>query len=479
MGIWSAMGLLGKAYQSFQTKIKSMTTSTPAVYHAPIDRAIGEGGMVARLSEQNPFSGFGLVARSDAGVSTYGNLTDDNLSTMPVHEIRRVMSRSSPSVSQGLTNYQKYANPGYTVLPEAHPLLEGLFNSMSREGGLSRFINNLLDSLFLHGACFFETVYDEQMTPKRMVALDPYSAVFRRNENELGQYYELGQWQAIHLGDATMAIGGATFKSLHDDPTIEYLPLYSEANEPYGRSFIDSALFHLIMVVDFFKAYKDVLAALVWPNLMLNVDRDVIREEVKDPERRMSLVNSILTKLREELKKLKPGSVLAYGSEVKIGGLMSGMNNANLGGVDNFISILQKEIIRGLETNQLLNALNDSVTETRARYEMADFAKLITHTQSVLNEAITRQFNLMFQVNGISEVASFQLDRSIYEEERLNAEILKTVEEANKAADDSKLSLLTWLDKAVMDQRMTDSEASAYFQTEIERRGTYREMSTF
>ena len=150
------------------------------------------------------------------------------------------------------------------------------------------------------------------------------------------------------------------------------------------------------------------------------------------------------------------------------------MNRANLGGVEDFINILQKEIIRGLETNQLLNALNDNVTETRARYEMADFAKLISHTQTTINEAVSRQFNLAFRMNGINETAIFTLNRSIYEEDRLNAEILKTVEDANKAGDDAKMALLGWLEKAVMDNRMTAPQANMYFQSELERRDNYR-----
>ena len=470
------MGIL----KTIQNRITGKPSNAPAIYNATastgIDRAIGSG-MVTRLTEDNPFTGFGYVHRNDVGIATYGNLTEDKLDTLPVHEIRKVMARSAPSVSQALTNYQKYGNAGYTILPEAHPLIDGLMDNMVKtDGGFKSFINSLLNDFFLHGACFFETVFDDNMMPQRMVALDPYSAVFRRSEFEdgTGQYYELGQWQPFRVSGGFVQTGGGIFKSLHDDPTIEYLPLYSESNDPYGRSFVDSALFHLIMVVGFFKAYKDVLAALVWPNLLLNVDREVIREEVKDPTKRQALVSSILAKLKEELKKLKPGSVLAYGSEVKVGGLMSGMNNANLGGVEDFVNILQKEIIRGLETNQILNSLNDNVTETRARYEMADFAKLITHTQDTINAAVSRQFNIAFRMNGINETAIFTLNRSIYEEDRLNAEILKTVEDANKAGDDAKMSLLGWLDKAVMDKRMTVPQADKYFQSELERRDNYR-----
>ena len=468
MGIWGEI----------QNRLLKKQSSVPAIHNPAVpatDRGMDGGGMVTRLTEDNPFTGFGYVHRNDAGIATYGNLTEDKLETMPVHEIRKVMARSAPSVSQALTNYQKYCNAGYTMLPEAHPLIDGLMDSMVHtDGGFNSFINSLLDSFFLHGACFFETVYDDNMMPKRMVALDPYSAVYRRAENKLGQYYELGQWQPFRVSGGLTQTGGGIFKSLHDDPTIEYLPLYAEPNDPYGRSFVDSALFHLIMVVGFFKAYKDVLASIVWPNLLMQVDREVIQKDVADPKQRDGIVQKVLDGLREALKNLKPGSVLAYGTEVKVGGMLSGMNRANLGGVEDFINILQKEIIRGLETNQLLNALNDNVTETRARYEMADFAKLISHTQSTINASISRQFNLAFQVNGSNETAIFTLNRSIYEEDRLNAEILKTVEDAHKAGDDSKMSLLMWLEKAVADERMTKPEANRYFQAELQRRDNYR-----
>ena len=470
MGIWDAI----------QNRIMKKPSSLPAVYQASaqsFDRGADGGGMVARLTEDNPFTGFGYVHRNDVGINTYSSLTEDKLGTMPVHEIRRVMAQSAPSVSQALTNYQKYCNAGYTILPEAHPLIDGLMDSMAvMDSGFTGFINSLLDSLFLHGACFYETVYDENLMPKRMVSLDVNSAVYVQQEGPLGQYYELRQWQTLTPSSDGGYGGYNNSVSVHDDPTIEYLTLFSETNDPYGRSFIDSALFHLIMVVDFFKAYKDVLASIVWPNLLMSVDREVIQKEVTDPKKREGIVQKVLTRLREALKNLKPGSVITFGSEVKVGGMLSGMNRANLGGVEDFINILQKEIIRGLSTNQLLNAMNDSVTETRARYEMADFAKLITHTQTLLNTAISRQFNIALRLWKARKIAAFMLKRTIYEEDRLQSEILRSVEEANKSADDSKMALLTWLDKAVAEGRMTNDQANSYFRTEIERRDTYREV---
>ena len=472
------MGIVDRIRNRFRSEPR-----TPAVIEQPaIERSMGEGGMTAQLTDANPFSGFGYVARQETNPDTYASLTNEEIKHISIHKIRKIMARSAPSVSQALTNFQKYCNAGYSILPESHPILDGLMDSMAvMDEEFTGFINSLLDSLFLHGACFYETVYDDNLLPKRMVSLDVHSAVYVQREGPLGQYYELNQWQTfssdrVNNREYTDHYGSNNLVSLHDDPTIQYLKLFSETNDPYGRSFIDSALFHLIMVVDFFKAYKDVLASIVWPNLLMTVDRDQIRAEVTDPKRREGVVKKVLTSLRQALKNLKPGSVITFGSEVKVGGMLSGMNRANLGGVEDFINILQKEIIRGLETNQLLSALNDSVTETRARYEMADFAKLITHTQDLLNYAISRQFNIALRLWKARRVVAFMLKRTIYEEDRLQAEILRSVEEANKSADDSKMSLLTWLDKAVADGRMDDEEATLYFRTEIERRDAYREV---
>lgn len=453
---------------------------TPAVIESPaIERTMGEGGMTTQLTDANPFSGFGYVARQETNPDTYASLTNEDIQHLSIHKIRKIMARSAPSVSQALTNFQKYCNAGYSILPESHPILDGLMDSMAvTDDGFPGFINSLLDSLFLHGACLYETVYDDNLMPKRMISADVHSVVYVQKEGPLGQYYELNQWQTFSSDriDRDRDYGSNNLVSLHDDPTINYLKLFPETNDPYGRSFIDSALFHLIMVVDFFKAYKDVLASIVWPNLLMTVDREQIREEVTDATKRKGIVKKVLASLRKALKELKPGSVITFGSEVKFGGMLSGMNRQNLGGVEDFINILQKEIIRGLETNQLLSALNDSVTETRARYEMADFAKLITHTQTLLNTAISRQFNIALRLWRARKTVAFMLKRTIYEEDRLQSEILRSVEEANKSADDSKMSLLEWLEKAVADGRMDDEEATLYFRNEIERRDAYREV---
>ena len=468
------MGIVDRIRNRF---FREPIADKPAVIEPPIERSMGEGGMTTQLTDANPFSGFGYVKRQETNPDTYASLTNEEIQHLSIHKIRKIMARSAPSVSQALTNFQKYCNAGYSILPESHPILDGLMDSMSvMDSGFPGFINSLLDSLFLHGACFYETVYDENLLPRRMVSLDVHSAVYAQQDGPLGQYYELRQWQTLSLSDNQSYGVYNNSVSVHDDPTIEYLTLFSETNDPYGRSFIDSALFHLIMVVDFFKAYKDVLASIVWPNLLMSVDREVIQKEVTDPKKREGIVQKVLTRLRAALKNLKPGSVITFGSEVKVGGMLSGMNRANLGGVEDFINILQKEIIRGLSTNQLLNAMNDSVTETRARYEMADFAKLITHTQTLLNTAISRQFNIALRLWKARKIAAFMLKRTIYEEDRLQAEILQSVEEANKSADDSKMALLTWLEKAVAEGRMTNDQATVYFRTEIERRDGYREV---
>ena len=148
MGIWGAI----------QNRIMKKPSSLPAVYQASaqsFDRGADGGGMVARLTEDNPFTGFGYVHRNDVGINTYSSLTEDKLGTMPVHEIRRVMAQSAPSVSQALTNYQKYCNAGYTILPEAHPLIDGLMDSMVNTDGGFQKLHQQLARLVFFARCLF------------------------------------------------------------------------------------------------------------------------------------------------------------------------------------------------------------------------------------------------------------------------------------------------------------------------------------
>ena len=427
-----------------------------------LNRAETKSGLVTRLFEEdNPFTGFSHIqARPETGVKTYEGLTPERLAEMPTHKVRETMSNSNPHVSAAVTDFQEYTKPGWKIYPESHPIIDSWIDNMERNDGvgIDGFIDQISESMFLHGAYVYESVYDNLNVPQRLVPLDPYSMVFSRSPGPYGGFYELHQRQRNEENG---------LKSLHGDPTIEYKPLYAQRGNPYGKCLIDASIFHLIMVVEFFKSYKQVLQTLVWPALLMRVDRDIVKEMAPNAGERQKIVNEVLEKLKEELKKLGPGSVLSQGSEVMEPEILSGMNRATLGSVQDFIDILDRQIIIALKSNQLLFAKSDSFTETRAMYEMNHYALLINHAQKFINRSLTRQFNFALMKNGVNQLVEFRLDRSIFEEERLLAGINKVVQDANKSFDDAMMAMLLWLEKAVGDGHMTAVEGVAYFKRQL------------
>ena len=165
---------------------------------ANIERGFSSGGLVARLFEDNPFTGFAnIVNRPDTGIKSYEGLTPDRLSRMSTHDVRNVMSNSNPHVSAAITDFQEYVRPGGKIYPSSNPVLDRWMDNMERyDTSLDGVIDSLSESMFLHGGYFYESVYDEEGMPQRIVPLDPYSAAYTRSKDALGDYYELHQRQA-------------------------------------------------------------------------------------------------------------------------------------------------------------------------------------------------------------------------------------------------------------------------------------------
>ena len=442
--------------------------STPTV-----TRGISSG-MVSRLDDVNPFSGFSVISRKETGVGAYANLTLKQLAEKPANEVRELVAESNPDLSNALVNFQNYCNAGWTLEPEGHPAFDLVFDTMAQtDAGFDHFVDALFRDIFLHGACFYESIYDDEDRLRRLVALDPSTAGFIKSQNELGEFYELVQYQTFGVDriahDNDRYRGDGSYLSLHDDPTIEYLPFWSSGTNPYGKSFVDSALFHMIMTVEFFKSYRDVLQSVIFPALVATVNREAIKELEADPTKAAVLVRSVMARLKEELVKMGPGSAVAYGNEVDIK-ILSGLNSANMGGAVDFTNITEKYVTRGIQSNELLAGTGQSTTETKSRHQMANYSRLIVKPQLSVAASLTRQFNGALRRIGSSETAMFGFQRSIFEQMYLNAEIYERTQGAFKSYDDSMISLMDWLDRAVEKDRLTQAEAGDIWAEEMKSR---------
>ena len=439
-----------------------------------VTRAISSG-MVSRLDDTNPFSGFSVISRKETGVGAFANLTLKQLANLPANKVRELVADANPDLSNALINFQNYCNAGWTLEPEGHPAFDLVFDTMAHtDSGFDHFLDALFRDIFLHGACFYEAVYDDDDRLRRLVALDPSTAGFIKSHNNLGEFYELVQYQNFGYDrfaryDDDRYRGDGSYLSLHDDPTIEYLPFWSSGTNPYGKSFVDSALFHMIMTVEFFKSYRDVLQSVIFPALVATINRETVKEIEADPNKAKIFVSELMVKLKEELVKMGPGSAVAYGDEVDMK-LLSGLNSANMGGAVDFTEILEKYVTRGIQSNELLAGTGQSTTETKSRHQMANYSRLIVKPQNGVSRSLTRQFNHGLTRMGSSETAMFMFLRSIFEQMYLNAEIYQRTQEAFKSYDESMMSLMMWLDEAVEKGRMTKMDADMMWKEELEAR---------
>ena len=334
---------------------------------------------------------------SARGYQSYEELSKTLIDKLPAEETRKLMATNNPAVARVVNDIKKFAISGWTLKPKGHPLFTELWDNMSIK---NKKFNNVLGefaySLAVDGAMFSEIVIDEHNAPKMIKAIPAYTAEFRYAEDGDGEYPQLGQYDREYDN---------YFKPLSDDPTISYDVLLPETGNPYGRNIIDPGLYHLNMVRGFFQSFKQAIASIIWPNLLINIDREQLQN--MSVEEQNAVVQALVLEVKKEIEKLEPGGVLIYGSEVKVGDFISGMNRTNLGAVMDCVDIMDREIIRALETEPVLFGRNEGLAESHVDTQMINYGYFIRDIQGIINETLTGYFNYLFYLNNVKEVAEF------------------------------------------------------------------------
>ena len=425
-----------------------------------VDRQVGPG-MVANLFEDNPFaSHFDTVEYQDSQFREYETLADPETQKKPIRDIKDIAARSNPHFKAAMTDFQDYVVGGWKFNPAPTPVIDKFLDSMENSyEGFDSYLSDITDSLFLHAAFFHESVFNEEMELVRFIALDPKTAEFRQRRGEHGQYYELFQRKSWPEPPVI----------LQDNPTTFYRRLYSKPNYPYGVPFVDSGIFHMVMMVEFFKSYKALLDSFVMPNLFFTVDREVVQAVVTDPTQRKGFVEEVFKRLVDQIKKRTgAGRVITMGSEVSEPFILSGMNEKTMGAGEALINALDNQLELALKTHGLTTLRNDSaLNDTKAKYRMANYSRVIKRSQRVITTPVNYQFALAHFEAGTRGSPDFILERSIFEDEQIKAEISSVISTSNKNRYDAMGSLLEVLDIAVEKGRMTDQQADAMFIDEV------------
>lgn len=441
---------------------------------ANVDRQIRPGS-IANLYEQNPFTPFfDYVEYEEGYFKEYETLADEKVQKKPIREMKAVAAKSNPHLKAAMTDFQDYVVGGWGFRPDKTIVIDRFLDTMENEfEGFDSYLSDMTDSMFLHSAWFHESVYDEQLWLRRFVCLDHNTATFKQAKaGILGQKYALYQKKESHFGveDDT---------SLDDDPTSFYAKLYSRANYPFGVPFVDSGIFHMVMMVEFFKSYKALLDSFILPNLFFRVDREIVEKVVTDPTERPAFVKNVFGQLLTQIRRLRPGRVITMGSEVMDPEILSGMNEKTFGASESLINALDNQLELALKTHGLTTLRNDSaLNDTKAKYRMANYSRVIKRAQRVGTNKLNGQFNQAHVEAGSRDMSELYFERTIYEDEQIRAEISQTISEARKSGYDAMESLLTVLAESERQGRITKEQADQIFVDEMEKIGNQVKLSS-
>ena len=424
-------------------------------------------GMVTKIDGKadsllDAFGGGFLVEDGGDAVTPYETLGYEAIKSLVRDKVREAIVKSSPNGSKALRDFVKYCNAGYVLTPEAHPVFDHCFDTMQDlDFGFDSFRDACFRDMFLHGGTLIQSVYVDNRL-ERLVALNPNSAIFKLEDRTDGKGQAFALYQKRSDGQEPLR--------LQDDPTVTYTPIFKSSTNPRGTNFVDAAVWHLTLSVDFFQAYKKTVDNLAWPKALVAIDRKLLKDMGYATQKIDEYVRLTVDRLKEELPKLKPGQYAIYGSDISFLPIESGMNETTLGHTPEFMKLIAKQLILAFGTNQLFAGLSDSVTETRARFETADYSHTIRPCQNALADTLTRHFNFALQNAGSSDIALLRFVRVLFADMETNAQTYRLVQEAFRAGDEAMMKLIEWLNQAKSDGYLTTEAAQEHFAGEIENR---------
>ncbi len=432
---------------------------------SPVDRQV-KTGAATQLFENNPFfSSFDYVMQEEGSFKDYESLADPNTQKQSIKEIVKVAAKSNPHFKAAMTDFQDYVAGGWGFKPTKSIVVDILLDTMENEfEGFDAYLSDATDSLFLYSAFFHESVYDDRLRLRRFIVNEHDSAIFRQDKTHpLGDRYLLGQYERN-------SFGFRSWKNLSDDPTTFYRKLYSRANYPYGVPFVNAAIFHMVMMVEFFKSYKSLLDSFVLPNLFFRVDREVVEKVVTDPTKREGFVRQAFVMLMSQVKKLGPGRVVAMGSEVMDPEILSGMNEKTMGASESLINALDNQLELALKTHGLTTLRNDSaLNDTKAKYRMANYSRVVKRAQGVIIKPVNRQIKRAHLEANSAEVSELYLERNIYEDEQILSEISSTITKSRVDGWNAVNVIMETLDLAVEKGYITQQQANQRFIDEMDK----------
>ena len=319
-------------------------------------------------------------------------------------EILRILRHASPEVSRVIWDYLRMLNNGYELiayktngvdepderaqaaLDAFEDMLVGYYGSLKVQFGRG-FMNFLT-----RGALLVELVTDQAgRRPIDLIVPDPVTIRFRKEDDPYrGNVWHMGQWQ------------NGQFTSL-EYPTIKYIAVDPEPDNPYGTAMLESAIFPCLFLIGLLYDLRRVVAQQGYPRTHIIIDIETIRETF--PNDTDDELDERIDELQNDVEayygSLEPDDAFVTTSTIKIENNGGAIATQVLQSSAALIDVLERMATRALKSNPLLMGLTTGMSEAHANREWEIFAEGINSLQHDAETTFGSLFQLAMEIQGI------------------------------------------------------------------------------
>ena len=369
-----------------------------------------------RVSMQDPLRQHTMVyvapPERSRSVWQLKNWTEEELLHLPVDQFMKVVTSISPEVNKAYTDFLRNANEswGYQVEPtSATPIVDDFIARLeTKHHDVDVLWDRIYAGIYKGGAAFIELVLNETADMAMDIAvMDPYTARFNwQKDPVMGGYWELIQWQE------------GKRVSLHDDPTVMYVPFNAGPNEPFGRSLMESAPLDVIRMLGVMNDFRRVLESQGWARSDFTVDTQKLRdfmpaETIGDVEKEDEFIQDFLNGINETYSNLKPNEGYGHLDIVTVNMPKGGqMQSSFFGLIDGLTRLYDRRVGRATGSTPIKQHSNESIAETHAVEQRKDYRINVSSIQSTTAGVLSTTLGYVLRAEGVQGKVMFYFENT-------------------------------------------------------------------
>ena len=355
-----------------------------------------------------------------------------------------LLKNNSSAVNQSGQTFRQALTYGYTL--EGHPdavayIHDVLHRLERRRKSLPLLLGQIADGIFYGGGIYREIILaDDRETTLDYVINDPITVKFEYvKDPEYGEVFELIRVNA-----------DGTLTRLEGDPTVNYLPLNSDVNSPFGKPYLLAAIFPAVWQLMLLKDIRDVLRTQVSPFMHVKIDTERMLE-IAGGDEKVALERSIKSRndAIEQWANKSADTAVGSGDEVSYE-IISGLNRTTFD-TDPIVKMLNRDIASGTNTMPVFLGHNEGTTETHADVQWLIQTAFLRSILRETGNALTSDLNLMVTAKGVRGEVYLKL---------LEMNAIERLREANifVKEEEALIKLIDHLSKAFADGYITDMQ---------------------